>query len=991
MNLKSHFIGSLCLLTALIGIQQPLMAAKRHKDSSLSSSNCCSKQKKCCKKTLARLSQIDQTTVQDLLVDQQTLNTVNQINQTTMNDLQVDREILNVVSQLLQSSCMIIDQKSIDDAGGTLTLIKSGKYCVVEDVQGMIVVQASDISIDLQSHVISANGGDNAIVIGSTEVVTQATDKRVVQYRDSTPVVKYTQASKEVGDFKRLSSLVDPDNFLESREPKAKAAISAFGSACTVHNIQVFNGTVEGSLLAGIMVNAGCDVYIHDLEFFNNTLDGLQVVDSQNLRLEKVAFSAGNSAINIDGLNQGTLFGINIYDHTAITDNLVTIQNTDGLNLVDVNATGNSKVAPANIIRYSTRGFFAIWDSVNFSVTNLNLSSSTIDNTQGSPTIFFGLYLFSSNNGFFQNFQFNTSQTINNPISFFGAPLSAFGPFGALSFSENITVVDSTVNDNLFLAPDGAYSGYFGFGNIVGNIAGKDWRFERCQVNRNNGNLSTGWLFGDSGNDAGNATVKDCQFNDNVHDVMLFMRGISFEADANGSKVLTVENFQANRNIAYDVDPSLFPDTEALLTFPDNNCLTLKNIQFNYNQISHAIQLATLNIWNNNVWAEGIECNNNTIGFLYNGATVGAIIDLGTNQKYTDVQCNQNIVQKGHENGPFPAWFGGVVASGASQTEISSLQCCDNHIQGPEGAFDNTLVAGVYYELGSDLKIRDSFIARNSGGAETICAGVFVVSSSNVIVDGNELIETGLSGNSSNYLLVTDPPVIVPLIAILADYSPPFVPTSGVGEFADPLNGCSVLSNDLTNKIGIAQRGSCSFTTKTADIEAAGAVGTVIINTSGAPFAMTGSPTGNYPSVMISTADGAILTDAITNNEGLVLSIVSNLASSDNSFGLYFDDVSNSKVIRTEALSNLSDGFHLTESCSDCIVENCHAMGNQGAGFVDESNFQNSYFGNKAQANGDPQYSGIASGNISTYDRTTGLFNPTGVSSLTNIDVIALP
>lgn len=880
---------------------------------------------------------------------------------------------------------MIIDQNSIDRAGGTLKLKKSGEYCVVEDVQGTILIGASNISIDLLSHTIYANGRSNAIVIGSSVTPSIVAAKPV----QSKQVATFTEIAKEDGDLKKWTALQVSDDFFESRSAKAKDAIANFESTCTVHNIEVFNGTVANSTLAGILINGGCDVYLHDLEFFNNNLDGMQVINSQDLHLERAAFATGNSAINIDGLNQGTLSEITIYDHTATTDNLVTIQNTDGLNLVDINATGNSKVAPANVIRYSTRGFFAIWDSVNFTIKNLNLSSSTIDNTQAAPTIFYGLYLRGSNNGFFQNFQFNTSQTIGNPINFFGTPLSAFGCFGALSFCENITILDSTVNDNLFLAPDDAYSGYIGFSVGAGVITGKDWRFERCQVNRNQGNLSTGWLLGDSGNDAGNATVIDCQFNDNIHDVMLFMRGISYESGEAGSKVLTVENFQANRNIVNDVDPSVFPDTEAILTFPYNNCITCKNIQFNYNQISHVIEFATLNIYNNVVHAEGIECNNNTIGTIFNGGNVAAIFSVeGANQKYSDIQCNQNLVQKGHEAGPAQAWFGGVIAYAAPQMEIASLQCIDNHIQGPT---DNSRVAGVIYSWGSDLKISDSFIAKNSGGAETTCAGIYVEASSNIVIDGNELIETGVKNLSTNLLVVTDPPVISPIVALLAGYSPSFVPTSGVGDFADPLQACTALSNNLTNKIGIAQRGSCTFVTKTADVEAAGAVGTIIINTTGAPFVMTGPATGSYPSVMISTADGEALTDAITNNPGLILSIIDPASSSPNSFGIYFDEVSNSKIIRTEALSNLKDGFHLTETCYNCIVENCHAMGNQGSGFVDDSNFQNSYFGNKAQANTDPQYIGIAPGNISTYNRTTGAFSPAQVSSLNNIDILSLP
>ncbi len=113
--------------------------------------------------------------------------------------------------------------------------------------------------------------------------------------------------------------------------------------------------------------------------------------------------------------------------------------------------------------------------------------------------------------------------------------------------------------------------------------------------------------------------------------------------------------------------------------------------------------------------------------------------------------------------------------------------------------------------------------------------------------------------------------------AILAGYSPP-VPAGGVsgdGGLAEPndqspqIEACAPLNNppvDLTNKVGICRRGVCVFVNKTTNVEAAGAISTIVVST-GDAFAMTGPPTGNFPSVMINNNDGNTLINAILASE----------------------------------------------------------------------------------------------------------------------------
>ena len=107
--------------------------------------------------------------------------------------------------------------------------------------------------------------------------------------------------------------------------------------------------------------------------------------------------------------------------------------------------------------------------------------------------------------------------------------------------------------------------------------------------------------------------------------------------------------------------------------------------------------------------------------------------------------------------------------------------------------------------------------------------------------------------------------------AVPAVYSPVFAEVSGTGGLAEPndlfvqMLACGPLDNpvvDLSDKVGICRRGGCSFVTKTTNVEAAGAIATVIVST-GDAFAAGGPQTGNFPTVMINNDDGNELISAI--------------------------------------------------------------------------------------------------------------------------------
>lgn len=67
------------------------------------------------------------------------------------------------------ANCTPITQGDINVGGGVYTISSSGEYCVTEDVTGTIVVDADCVSINLESHTVSAGGAATAFSVDNHE------------------------------------------------------------------------------------------------------------------------------------------------------------------------------------------------------------------------------------------------------------------------------------------------------------------------------------------------------------------------------------------------------------------------------------------------------------------------------------------------------------------------------------------------------------------------------------------------------------------------------------------------------------------------------------------------------------------------------------------------------------------------------------------------------------------------------------------------------
>jgi len=91
-----------------------------------------------------------------------------------------------------------------------------------------------------------------------------------------------------------------------------------------------------------------------------------------------------------------------------------------------------------------------------------------------------------------------------------------------------------------------------------------------------------------------------------------------------------------------------------------------------------------------------------------------------------------------------------------------------------------------------------------------------------------------------------------------------FVPAvTATYALTSPSNGCTAISQNLSNEIALIRRGTCTFTTKVRNAQNAGAIGVIVINSQqGDPVAMAQdgtSPVPTIPAVMVSITNGNLM------------------------------------------------------------------------------------------------------------------------------------
>ncbi|HKX76849.1 MAG TPA: S8 family serine peptidase, partial [Acidimicrobiia bacterium] len=271
------------------------------------------------------------------------------------------------------------------------------------------------------------------------------------------------------------------------------------------------------------------------------------------------------------------------------------------------------------------------------------------------------------------------------------------------------------------------------------------------------------------------------------------------------------------------------------------------------------------------VSGEGIPTGLPTIVFDHGthvAGTIGGCVFPGADAEPVPMSGNLSGVAPGvelHDYNVFPGFGAGFVAFGGSAFSHDIA-----------AAIEKALLDGmdiVNMSLGGSVQGPHDLLAEASNAA--VDAGLVVVVAAGNSGPGDATVESpgsaakvitagaATNGHLGGVLVTVG---TANYVAAAGDFGPYGDPTSGdlfdVGTTGDP-QACSAISADLTDKIALINRGTCTFSTKIRNAQNAGAVGVLVVNnTPGPPTAMGTDGTPDQPTivgVMVSDVDGGAI------------------------------------------------------------------------------------------------------------------------------------
>ena len=235
----------------------------------------------------------------------------------------------------------------------------------------------------------------------------------------------------------------------------------------------------------------------------------------------------------------------------------------------------------------------------------------------------------------------------------------------------------------------------------------------------------------------------------------------------------------------------------------------------------------------------------------------------GTDVVLTDLSGVAPGVTLGNYN-VFPCVGAGFVAFGGSAFSHDIAAALEAAV------LDGMDVANM--SLGGTVQGPHDFLAEASDAA--VDAGMVVVVAAGNSGPGDATIES--PGSAPKVITAgasTNPHFVGIPVTLTAGPAAPATIGAALGDFANfdppitaeytvttPADGCSAITNDVTGKIALIDRGVCTFTTKVRNAQTAGAVGVLVVNNSaGDPTAMGAdgtTPEPTIPAAMVGKAEG---------------------------------------------------------------------------------------------------------------------------------------
>ncbi len=206
----------------------------------------------------------------------------------------------------------------------------------------------------------------------------------------------------------------------------------------------------------------------------------------------------------------------------------------------------------------------------------------------------------------------------------------------------------------------------------------------------------------------------------------------------------------------------------------------------------------------------------------------------------------------------FPGFGAGFVAFGGSAFSHDIIAALDESIRDGMDVVNMSLGGGVSGP--HDLLAEAVDATVDAGVVAAVAAGNSGPGDSTVTSPGNAA-NALTAGASTNPHFVGIPVTVGTSTfgAALGDFNNFGVVTADY-TVTSPANGCTTITTSLSGKIGLIDRGVCSFTTKIRNAQAAGAIGVLIVNNvAGDPITMGHDGTSPFPTIpaaMLSKNDG---------------------------------------------------------------------------------------------------------------------------------------
>jgi len=466
-------------------------------------------------------------------------------------------------------------------------------------------------------------------------------------------------------------------------------------------------------------------------------------------------------------------------------------------------------------------------------------------------------------------------------------------------------------------------------------------------------------LFPDD--DVENWKIYDCKFNNNevisTDNSLLFVSMDVVLVNAS-SKNLYIGNCQVNNNKASG-GMGLINYLRACV-LGSGKCTVVENSEFCGNQAGLSCEgfhqsgsldgpldpkddvfNPVISLTLRNCVASGNTVNTELVQDVLSGFMVSTGFTLVFNTGTTMIDCvaenNKIVAQEQFKNNTGEA--SGLFILGFDTTRFADVSATNIDIRGFHADRNTTNT-----NFGSSIGIEISADSQNISIDNAVIT-------QHTLFEENQRLEAGITTRFGFRRLVEVVTDVGTFEGILAEYSTADATVvSALGGNADPINACSPLVNDLTNKIGVCRRGACNFTNKTTNVENAGAVATVVVSSNNTLFTMSGPPTGNGPSVLIGLDDGNVLIDAIENNPNInitlniqpqfipsLVSVKNSLISNNGEIGVVIELCPKVNIQGCEISEHSFTGIYLDESPCSTILQN--TLLHNGIGVIDFDSF----------------------------------------------------